>query len=112
MIEVERILKKLNAESGNNIRAFLSGKLTEEELKQKSCEIKQKYYDALVENGVITPSEEAHKRIVEEGKAMPISVDSAIKCKAGEITWKELVNICSTQVLPLARQEAEDASKV
>ena len=112
MIEVERILKRLNAESGMNVRAFLSGKFSEEELRRKALEIKQKYYDALVEKRAIKASEGAHRIIVEEGKGMDISVGAAVKCKKGEITWKELVNICSTQVLPLARQEAEDASKV
>jgi hypothetical protein len=109
---VARILKELNAESGRNIRDFLAGRTTEQQLKEQSFQIKVKYYDALVEKGVITASEEARRQIVELGKAMPISVDAALKCKAGEITWSELVNICSSRVLPIARQEAENARKV
>ncbi len=109
---VAKILKELNAESGRNIREFLAGHTTEQQLKEQSLQIKVKYYDALVEKGVIVASEEARKQIVELGKAMPLSVEAALKCKAGEITWGELVNICSSQVLALARQEAENAQKV
>jgi len=103
---VESILKELNAESGRNIRSFLAGNTSEEELKKQSVDIKERYYNALVNKGVIKPSEEERRRIVELGKAMPLAVETALKCKRGEITWDELVDVCTNKVLVIARQEA------
>lgn len=106
---VNSILGKLNAESARIIKSFLADSITEEEFKTQVLALQQKFYNALVEEEVITPSEEARKQIVEEGKAIPISIEAALACKKGEITWRDLSDICSKQVLPLARQEAENA---
>jgi len=105
---VNSILGKLNAESARIIRSFLADSITEDDFKKQALALQQKYYDALVEKGVIVASEEAHKQIVELGKGIPLAIEAALKCKDGEITWKELSDICSKQVLPLARKEAED----
>ena len=106
---VNSILGKLNAESVRSIKSFLAYSITEEEFKKQALALQQKYYDALVEEGVIADSEEAHKQIVELGKGIPLAIEAALKCKAGKITWRELSDICAKQVLPLARQEAENA---
>lgn len=102
---VNSILGKLNAESAQITKSFLADSITEEEFKKQALALQQKYYDALVEKEVIVPSEEARQQII-SGKGIPLAIEAAIKCKKGEITWKELSDVCSKQVLPLARQEA------
>jgi len=104
---VNSILGKLNAESARIIKSFLADFITEEEFKKQALILQQKYYDALVEKKVIVASDEAHKRIVKQGKGIPLAIEASLKCKKGEITWKELSNICTKQVLPIARKEAE-----
>jgi hypothetical protein len=105
---VDSILRKLNAESAQIIRSFLLNSITEEEFRKQALALQQKYYDALVKEKVITPSEEAHRQIVEEGKAIPISIEAVLACKRGEITRRDICVIYAKRVLPLARQEAEN----
>jgi len=106
---VNSILGKLNAESARIIKSFLAESITEDEFKKQALALQQKYYDALVEEGVIMASEEAHKQIVEQEKGIPLAIEAALKCKAGEITWRDLSDICAKQILPLARQEVGNA---
>jgi len=106
--EAAKILKGLNYDSGQLIKKFLAGAITEEGLKEGYAEIAQRYYDALVKKEVIAPSGKAHIIIAKERKGTWLATEEAIKCKAGEITWEELVANCSAKVIPLIRKEVSE----